>query len=116
MLIIFQARNNIITHTLLTTCCRKPLNYYRHQIINNFEKLLKEKNAKNILKVVIPIFLTISIHIEPTRFLKVGFLNIKYNSKKKLYERYTSVNWHDKYEIEKVIAVNNNKNNDEKIF
>lgn len=67
MLIAFWVSNNITGYSLLTACCELLLDYYCYQITNNFEKLLKQKDAKNISKVATPILLTIDMHIGPTR-------------------------------------------------
>lgn len=59
------------------------------------------------------IVLTIEMYIKPTRLLKVDHLNTKYNSKKKLHERYTGINQSDDDEIKKAMAVDDNTNDDE---
>lgn len=64
----------------------------------------------------ISIFLIIGIHIGSTRFLEVGSLNAKYDSKRKLCEGYISIDWGDNGKIKEAIAVNNNKDNDEKDY
>ena len=92
MLIAFWVLNNITAYTLVTACCGVPLDYDRHQTTNNFEKLLKQEDTKNILKVVTPILLTIGMHIGLTRLLEVGLPNAKYDSEEKLHKEYTGVN------------------------
>lgn len=114
MLIAFQVFNNIIAHRLLTTCYGILLYYYHHQTINNFEKLLKQKNAKNISKMAISILLTISIYIGLARLLKVGPLNIKYDLEEKLCKECISTDWRNDNKIKEVMVVDNNKNNNNK--
>ena len=87
------------------------LNHYRYQIINNFEKLLEQKNAENTLKMTTLIFLTICMHIGPIRHLEVGPLIAKYDLQGKLCKGYTSANWGNNSEIEETMAVDNNKDN-----
>lgn len=67
-----------------------PLDHYYHEMINNFENLLKSKDVKNTSKVATPIFFTIGIHIGPTRLLKVGLPNAEYDLEEKVCEGYTS--------------------------
>lgn len=62
----------------------------------------------------IPIFLTISMYIGPTRLLKVDLPNVNYNFEGGLRERYTNADWSDYSEIKEAIAADNNENNDEK--
>ena len=54
-----------------------PSDHYRYQTTNNFEKLLKQKDTKNISKMATLIFLTIGMHIKPTKLLEVGSSNAK---------------------------------------
>ena len=79
MLVVFRALNNKTTHKLLTACHGVSSDYYCHQTTNNFEKQLEQEDAKNISKVATPIFLTIGMHIRPTRLLEVGSPNTKYD-------------------------------------
>lgn len=67
---------------MLTINDRIQSNHYCRQIINSFKKLLKQKNVKNILKIVIWILLIIGMHIKVIRFLKIGLFNAKYDLKK----------------------------------
>lgn len=60
------------------------------------------------------IFLTISIHIGPTRLLEVVFPNIKYDLEEKLHEGCTSTDWGNDDKIKEVMAANNNEDNNEK--
>ena len=78
MFVAIRAFNNIITYKLLTACFEVLSDHYQHQIINKFEKLLEQKDEKNILKLTSPIFLTIGMYIGPTRLLEVDLLNAKY--------------------------------------
>lgn len=59
-----------------------------------------------------PIFLTISIYIGPTRLLELGLVNAKYDSEEIFCKEYTSADWGDDGEIDKAMAINNNKKND----
>lgn len=79
MFVAFKALNNITTHKHFTAYSKILLDFHYYQITNNFEKLLEQEIAKNTLKVVTPIFLTISIYFGLTRLLKVDFLNAKYD-------------------------------------
>lgn len=54
------------------------------------------------------------IYIRPNRFLKVNPFNTRYNLKKKFRAECTSAEWDDKSKIEKAMAVNINKDNNEK--
>lgn len=62
----------------------------------------------------IPMLLTIDMHIRSTRLLEVGFPNIKYDSKWRLRERCTGVDWCHESEIEEAIAARNNKYDNDK--
>lgn len=90
MLVAFQAFNNITAYRLLIASRVVPLDLYCHQTTNDFEKLLKQKNAKNILKIATLILVTIDMHIGPTKYLEIGPYNAKYDSKKRLYKGCTS--------------------------
>lgn len=111
--VAFQALNIITAHQLLIACYEMPLDFKYHQTTNNFEKLLEHEDAENISKMATSIFLIIGLHIGPTRLLEVGPPNVKYDSKERFYEEYTSANWGDKSEIEEVMTANNNEDNDE---
>lgn len=54
--------------------------------------MLEQKDAKNTSKIIIPILLTIGMHIEPTRRLENIHLNGKYDSKKKFCKKCTNTN------------------------
>ena len=112
MLVAFQALNNIIAHRLLIACCGVLSDHYRHQTTNNFKKLLKQENAKNILKMATLIFLIIGMHIGPTRLLEVGSSNTKYNSKGRFYKECIVANWCDHGKIEKTIAADDDEDDD----
>ena len=116
MLVVFWALNNIIAHNLLTARHGMPSNHYHHQTTKNFKKLLEQEDIKNTLKVAIPIFLTIGMHIGPIKLLKVDLPNAKYNLEEKLRERCIGINWVDDGEIEEAMVVYNNKDNNEKDF
>lgn len=90
-----------------------PLDHYCPKTTNNFEKLLKQKDAKNNSKMAIPILLTIGMHIELIKLWKVGLLKAEYDSEAKLYEKCSNANWSNNGEIEGVIAAKNIKDNDE---
>ena len=90
-----------------------PSDHYCHQTTNNLEKLFEQKDAKNILKVATSIFLTIGMHIRPTRLLEVGLLTAEYDSKGRLRERCTSANWGDDNEIEEVVVADDDKDDNE---
>ena len=113
MLVAFQAFNNETAHRLLTACHGVPSDHYRHQSTNNFEKLLEQKNAKNISKVAIPIFLTIRMHIGPTRLLEVSPSNAEYDLEGKLNKRCTGANWGDDGEIKEAMAADDDKDDNE---
>ncbi len=113
MLIAIQVLNNITTHRLLTSYCWVLLDYYYYQNTNNFEKILEQKDTENTLKMAIPICLTIGMYIGLTRLLEVGLLNIDYNLKKRLREKYTGINWDNERKIEEAIAASNNKDDDD---
>ena len=116
MLVAFWAFNNITAHTLLSSCREVPLKHYRHQTTNNFEKLLEQKNAKNTLKVAIPIFLTIRMHIGLTRLLKVGRPNVEYDLERKLHKRCINIDWGDNGKIKEAMAADDDKDNNEGDF
>lgn len=88
------------------------LDHYQHQTTNNFEKLLEQEDEKNTSKVTTPIFLTIGMHIRPTRLLEVISPNIKYDSEGRLYEGCTYANLGDKSEIKAMVADNNEDDDD----
>ena len=90
-----------------------PPDHYCHQTTNNFEKLLKQKDAKNISKVANPILLTIEMHIGPTRLLEVGPPNAEYDSEETLCKACTCANWGDYGEIEEAMAADDDKDDDE---
>lgn len=89
------------------------LRHYHDQTTNNFEKLLKQQDAKNTLMMAISIFLTIGMHIRRTRFLKIGLLNAKYDLEGRFCEEYTSANWDNNSKIEEAMAIDNNKDGNE---
>lgn len=53
------------------------------------------------------------MHIRLSKLLKVGLPNAKYDSKRRLGEGYTSVDWGNDSEIKEAMAVDNNKDDDE---
>ena len=113
MLVIFRALNNITAHRLLTACRGVPLDHYRHQTINNFKKLLEQKDAENISKVATPILLIIGMHIGPTKLLEIGPPNAEYNSEGRFCERCTGADWGNDSEIEEAMAADNNEDDNE---
>lgn len=54
------------------------------------------------------------MYIEPTRLLKVDSPNVKYDLEEKFYEGCTGADWGNDSEIEKAMAADNNKDNNEK--
>lgn len=87
---------------------------YRYQSTNDFEKLLEQEGIKNISKVATLILLTIGMYISPTRLLKVNPPNVEYDLEERLHEGCIGVDWSDEGEIAVVMAVGNNKVNDDK--
>lgn len=65
------------------------------------------------MKLAIPIFLTLGMHIRPTKILKVGPLNARYELERRHYEGCINAKWGNKDEIERVMAADDN-NNDNK--
>lgn len=65
---------------------------------------------------VTSIFLTISMHIRPTKLLKVGPLNARYNFKKRLCKKYMGTNWDNDSKIKGTMITDNNKNNEKEVF
>lgn len=59
---------------------------------------------------VTSIFLTINIHIEPTRLLEIGLPNAEYDLKERICEGYTNNDLGYDGQIEEAIAADNNKN------
>ena len=59
------------------------------------------------------IFLTIDMYIGSTRLLEVNPPNTKYDLEEKFHEGYIGADWDNEVEIE-AIAIDNNKNNDDK--
>ena len=58
---------------------------YKHHIVNNFKKLLKEKNGlENTSVITTPILIKIEIHIGLTEFLDNNILNVMISLKKKI--------------------------------
>ena len=55
------------------------LDHYQYLIINNFEKLLKQKDVNKTLKLAISIILIISIYMRLTKLLEVSPSNAKYD-------------------------------------
>lgn len=53
------------------------------------------------------------MHIRPTRVLKVGPSNAKYNLEGKVREEYSGADWGDNSEIEEAMAANDNKDDDQ---
>lgn len=90
------------------------LNYYCYQTTNNFERLLEQKDAKNISKVAILIFLTIGMLIRLTRLLEDCLPNAKYDSKKKFRKRCTNVDYDNDGKIEEAMTADNDKEDDKK--
>lgn len=113
MLISIRVLNNITTHRRLTICCRGLLDSYRHQNINNFEKLLDLEGAKNTSIIIALIFLALRIHIEPAKFLENDALNTLFNMDQRLCTGYTGLDWDNSIKIEKAIAADEH-NKDEK--
>lgn len=56
------------------------------------------------------------MHIGLTKLLKVSPSNAEYNSEKRLREECTGADWGDNNEIEKAMATDNNKDDNEKHF
>lgn len=113
ILVAFQAFNNITTHKLLIYCHGVVLDDYSHQTNNNFEKLLKQENAKNTSKVATSILVTIDMYIWLSYLLEVGPLNAKYDLERKLHERCSSANWGHDDNIERALATDNIGDDDE---
>ena len=69
-----------------------PLDSYRYQTTNNFEKLLDQKGMENIMIITTSIFLVFCMYIRPTRFLKDGAPNAKFDVDKILHPGSTGLN------------------------
>lgn len=61
-----------------------PLDSYRYQTTNNFEKFSKQESVENTTIIATPIILVIRIHIEPTRLLEDGTSNVNHDLEEKL--------------------------------
>lgn len=114
MLITFSACNNITVYRLRNACHGALLDHYCYQTTNDFEKLLKQKDTKNTLKMATPILLIIGMHIGQTRLLKACPANAEYDLDKKLCERCICADKGNNVKIEEATAIDNNKNNNEK--
>lgn len=66
--------------------------------------------------IAIPIFLVIYMYIRPTKLLKDGFSNTKYNSEKRFCRRYTDYKWGKSAEFEKTIVADNDNKDEVKDF
>ncbi len=77
---------------------------------------MKQEDAENTLKVATPIFLTIGMHIGPTKVLEVGLPNTEYDLEERLHERCTSVDWANEGEIEEAMAAGDDEDDDDKDF
>lgn len=63
---------NITTNKIITIAMGVPLDNYKYQTINNFEKLLAKKDKKNITITIALILIIICIYIRSNRFLQYG--------------------------------------------
>ena len=73
---------------------------------------MKQEDVENISTVATPIFITISIHIGPTRLLEVSPHNAEYYLVRKLPEECTGADWVYDGKIKETMAANNNKEDD----
>ena len=112
MLVAFWALNNLTAHRLFNANRRVLSDHYRRQITNDFEKLLEQEDAKNILKVATPILPMIDMHIRPTSLLEVGPPHVKYDSKKRVRKEYVGADWSDNGKIKETMAADENEDND----
>ncbi len=113
MLIAIWALNNITAHRLLTACCGVPSDSYRHQTINNFEKLLDLECKENTSMITASILLVLRMHIRLTRFLENVAPNAKFDADKRLRTRSISLDWDDSAVAEAIAVVEDNKNEEE---
>ena len=106
MLIVIWDINYIIAHKLLIIYCKMPSDSFYYQTINNFEKFLDQKSAKNTSKTLASILLIIRIYIRPIKLLENGALNTKFNADERLHLRSTSLDREDGAKIKKAITAN----------
>lgn len=85
-IIVIWVVNNFTAHRVFTAYIRIFSDNYRHQITNNFEKQLVEKDNKNIAIITAPIFISICMHIGPTGFLNNDVLEMVYRTDKRIHE------------------------------
>lgn len=116
MLVAIQVFKNITVHRLLITRHEVPLDSYHHQITNDFEKLLNQEGAKNSWMIFVPIFLVFCMHIRPTRLLKSGAPNTKFDVDGRLRTRSISLDWDDSAKIQEVITMEKDNKDKKKDF
>lgn len=91
-------------------------NNYRHQITDDFEKLLDLKGVENTKMIITPIFLVFHILIKPTRLLKNNAPNAKLNAEERLRPGSTGLNWDNSGKIEKAIVMDKNAKDKEDLW
>ncbi len=113
MLVAIWALNNITAHRLLTAHREVLSDRYRHQTTNDFEKFLDLESKKNTLMITALIFLILSMHIGPTRFLEDGALNAEFDADRRLHTGSTGLDWDDSAVAEAIAAVENDKDEED---
>ncbi len=105
MFVALWGLNNIIAHRLLTAHYGVPLDNYRHQITNDFEKLLTLEGAENTLMITALIALVLRMHIEPTRLLEDSAPNVEFDAEGRFRLGSTGLDRDEKGKIERTIIV-----------
>ncbi len=113
MLIVLWGLNNIIAYMLLTTHRGVPFDSYHHQTSNNFEKLPPFKGTENTLMITAPILLVFHMHIGATRLIEDGAPNTEFDAEERLYPGSIGLDWDERGEIEKTIAIDKDNKNEE---
>lgn len=68
-----------------------PLDIYRYQITNDFEKLLDLEGVENISMITSSILLVFCMHVGPNRLLENDAPNIKFDTEKRLCLGFTGL-------------------------
>ena len=78
--------NNFTAYKILITCVEIFFDNYKHQTINNFEKLLVEEDNKNTAIITALILISICMHIRPIGFLEDGVPEFVYGIDRRIQE------------------------------
>ncbi len=104
MLVALHSLNNITAYRLIIICRRVLSDNYRHQITNDFEKLLVLKDVENTSMITAPILLVLRRHIGLTRLLKNSAFHAEFDAEGRLCPESTSLDWNERSKIERAIA------------